>query len=336
MTNTTNAQIGISHATPRVWHVVDVRLQLENEDSGGVAIAQEAIEYALMEAGALGTEINALQTPPLSNVNRPTELAPENYVENYKDAAGLISGYFADAPDDERLREKIKEAMRIYNVRDAVLRSVEQREIVNRDWLVEWKANWHPVIAEPFIIAPSWSDVEALMHDENRYLIRIEPGMAFGTGTHETTRLCLEVIGRYARQIKPDFNSFLDVGCGTGILAIAAAKINPNAHIEACDTDAEAVKIAIENARLNNVAQHINFQVGSATDETASADFVCANLTADVITPLLPTLVKLTCGRLVLSGILVEQTATIEIRLKELGVLRSEILQSGEWVAFIV
>jgi ribosomal protein L11 methyltransferase len=155
--------------------------------------------------------------------------------------------------------------------------------------------------------------------------------MAFGTGTHETTRLCLLAIEKYFAG-----GSFLDVGTGTGILAIAAAKLFPGAHIKACDTDAEAVAIARENARLNGV-EKINFRVGTIGEVSASADFVCANLTADVIIAILPLLVSVTCGQLVLSGILDTQAEAVRARLLECGVSEPrEIMQDGEWVAFVV
>ena len=91
--------------------------------------------------------------------------------------------------------------------------------------------------------------------------IRIEPGMAFGTGTHETTRLCLAALEKYFQG-----GSLLDVGTGTGILAIAAAKLFPEARVTACDTDAKAVEIARENARLNEVSNQVTFTVGTVDD----------------------------------------------------------------------
>ena len=157
------------------------------------------------------------------------------------------------------------------------------------------------------------------------------PGMAFGTGTHETTRLCLRAIEKYFPG-----GSFLDVGTGTGILAIAAAKMFARARIECCDTDAEAIEIAKDNARLNQVADRITFRVGSVGDDTASADLVCANLTATVIVELLPALLGATCGRLVLAGILDSQTEMVQSRLFELGATVLERNQDGEWIALVV
>src|SRR5678809_1536296 len=120
------------------------------------------------------------------------------------------------------------------------------------------KKNWQPVIVGRFVIAPPWSE---LHQDPNQLVIRIEPGMAFGTGTHETTRLCLDAIQKHYSG-----GSFLDVGTGTGILAIAAAKLSTEARIEACDTDETAIAIARENAELNLVAENINFWIGSIDD----------------------------------------------------------------------
>jgi ribosomal protein L11 methyltransferase len=157
--------------------------------------------------------------------------------------------------------------------------------------------------------------------------------MAFGTGTHETTRLCLAAIEKYFAG-----RSFLDVGTGTGILAIAAAKLYTHAHIEACDTDAEALKIARENAHLNGVAvEQIAFHVGTVDEGTSSAECVCANLTADVMAPLLPALINVTCERLILSGMLDHQTEFMLARLREHGIAEPlEILTDGEWAAVVV
>ena len=269
--------------------------------------AGEAVEYALMEAGALGTE---------------TGEAQNGYLR--------VTAYFDQVPNRERVRAELAEAFRIYQLQSSSVSEMTVREVADHDWLGEWKKSWQPVeVGERFIIAPPWSEIP---DKHNRLVIRIEPGMAFGTGTHETTRLCLMAIEKYFAG-----GSFLDVGTGTGILAIAAAKLFPDAHIEACDTDAEAVAIASENARLNGVAERIIFRVGTVEETTASADLVCANLTADVIATLLPSLVSVTCWHLVLSGILETQADAVRERLRECGVSNPcGTLQDGEWIALIV
>jgi ribosomal protein L11 methyltransferase len=269
-----------------VWH----ELQIEIEPA-----AREAVEYALMEAGALGT------------------------VSDTADRS--ITGYFAEVPNREFIRSELLEALRIYELPSSSVRDMNLRELANRDWLEEWKKTWQPVEVGRFVIAPPWTDVSDA---PDRIIIRIEPGMAFGTGTHETTRLCLDAIQKHFTG-----GSFLDVGTGTGILAIAAAKMFPDARIEACDTDAEAIEIARENAAANNV--EVEFRIGSVEETTLSADLVCANLTADVILQILPNLIGVTCGKLILSGILETQVEQIVNALPE-----TEITQDGEWVAIVV
>jgi len=282
----------------RVWYALDVAIELP---------AREAVEYALMEAGALGTEFHDDVGDDVS-----------------------VTAYFSATPDRELVRAELIEALRIYDLPSSSAREMQLREIENQDWLGEWKKNWQPVEVGRFIVAPTWSEIKSV---RDRIVIRIEPGMAFGTGTHETTRLCLKAITRFFKG-----GSFLDVGTGSGILAIAAARSFPEASIDACDNDPEAIAIARENALLNEVAEQINFRVGSLDDSaTASADFVCANLTADAIAGLLPALVNASCGRLVLSGILDSQIDSVIDGLHDLGVEGNFVMmQEGEWIALVV
>lgn len=125
----------------------------------------------------------------------------------------------------------------------------------------------------------------------------------------------------------------LDVGTGTGILAIAAALMYPEAEIDACDNDPEAVSVAVENAQINHV--QIDFRLGSASDYTGSYDLVVANLTADVILSILDDLLQRCAGTLVLSGILDTQAADV-CRALEARQLHTETFSAGEWVSILV
>jgi ribosomal protein L11 methyltransferase len=282
---------------PKKWYAIDLVV----EES-----ACEAGEYGLMEAGALGTE-----------------------TKDARNNALLVSGYFDDHPNREFVRSKLAEALRVYNVPSSSVRQMDLREVPDEDWLAEWKKGWKPIETGHFIIAPPWNDRAV---GDNQILITIEPGMAFGTGTHETTRLCLLAIERYYED-----GSFLDVGTGTGILAIAAAKLSSDARVEACDTDSEAIAIAKENAQLNGVGERITFHTGTINDSTPSSDFVCANLTADVIVDLMPALLGVTCCRLVLSGILESQVTPVVERALACGSSNPiEIANDGEWSAIIL
>ncbi len=280
-----------------------------------VSEASEAVEFALNELDALGTEINNL------GKDKPKEIL-------------LVAGYFNKKPNDENLRKQINEALRIYNFQSDAVKKIEWREIENADWLAEWKKHWKPTETEKFIIAPTWEKVE----NTEKIVIYIEPNMAFGTGTHETTKLCLRAIGEHFQSEM----SFLDVGTGTGILAIAADKSkvrSPKSKVRefvivGCDTDVDSIKIAKENAEFNNV-NDIEFYVGSISVETPEFDFVCANLTADVILPMLELLIKKTRKILVLSGILEKQQSLVAEKLQELGILDFKVQTDGEWISII-
>ncbi|MFN2493109.1 MAG: 50S ribosomal protein L11 methyltransferase [Pyrinomonadaceae bacterium] len=285
------------NVSQRLWYALDVDIEPK---------AREAVEYALMEAGSLGTETNEAE-----------------------EQASKVIAYFNDLPNRAAVHAELADALRLYNLPSSSVRGLKIREFADEDWMGQWKKSWQPVETGRFIVAPPWTNIEDT-HD--RIVIHIEPGMAFGTGTHETTRLCLAAIEKYFRG-----SSFLDLGTGTGILAIAAAKLFPDACIEAYDTDPAAIAIARENARLNDVEEQISFRVGSLDQTTASADIVCANLTADVIASLLPALLSVTCGHLILSGILNTQAETVRARLLEFGVTAPfETIEEGEWVAMVI
>jgi len=291
------AKVAKEEDAQKFWYVVEVDAQQE---------AQEAVEYALMEAGALGTE---------------SRVQDDHLVR--------ITAYFTNLPMREVIRAELGEALQIYGLRSSTVRDISFRELPNEDWLARWKENWQPVLVGSLVVAPSWYEVP---EDPQRILIRIDPGMAFGTGTHETTRLSLAAIQKYFAG-----GSFLDIGTGTGILAIAAAKLFPEARVVACDTDAEAIRIARRNASLNGVSERISFREGTIDETTASADCVCANLTAEAISSLLPELLNVSCGHLILSGILDSQVTYLETQLQEKGVAGwSELTQDGEWVSIIL
>src|SRR5215207_3004217 len=177
------------HLSLMKWYALDVTTE---------GRAREASEYALMEAGALGTE---------------------GGVGGAEDAPEVVTAYFESPPDVEGVRAALLDALRVYGLASSDVREIRFREVEGRDWLAEWKSGWLPVFVGRFVIAPPWSEVK---ESDERLVVRVEPGMAFGTGTHETTRLCLAAIEKHF-----EGGSLLDVGTGTGILAIAAAKLHP-------------------------------------------------------------------------------------------------------------
>jgi len=290
-------------ASTHSWYSISVTVAPE---------AAEAIEYAFNSLEALGTEINHLRKKNAESVT--------------------VVGYFNELPDEEHVQDELHYALTIYGFTEETAMQVVRDKIEETDWLAEWKKHWKPSDVGAFVIAPPWSEVD----DADKIVIRIEPNMAFGTGTHETTQLCLRAIEKY---YEPG-DTFLDVGTGTGILAIAAAKLNLKSQISnfkflAIDTDVDSVSIAKENAALNGVDRSVDFQIGSLNGDTPSFDFVCANLTLDVILPILPKLVEQAAKTLVLSGILADQRSEIITALAVLEINNAEIKQAGEWISVV-
>lgn len=284
-----------------IWHALDITVE---------TAANEAVEFGLNELGAEGTEINNLGKTQTETV--------------------CVTGYFKALPNDAVVGKELNEALRIYNFAPGAIREISSREIENQDWLAEWKKHWRPTETARFIVAPTWENVAST----DKIIIRIEPSMAFGTGTHETTRLCLKAIEENYRSGE----TFLDVGTGTGILAIAAAKLRggeSQIRIAGYDTDEDSIKIAGENAGLNETGG-IEFHVGPIDENTSRFDFVCANLTIDVIVPILPLLVEKTKRVLVLSGILKEQENQIVEELKKSRLANYKIETLGMWISVAV
>jgi ribosomal protein L11 methyltransferase len=290
----------------KTWFAVDVLL---------APAAVEAVEFGLTEAGADGTEYSTLGKHEIGETVS-------------------VIGYFDEKPNLKTIETEIKSSLTIHDLPVDSITEIGLREIVNQDWLAEWKKHWRPTETVKFVVAPTWSEVEAA----DKIVLRIEPGMAFGTGTHETTRLCLQAI---EENYQPEM-SFFDVGTGTGVLAMAAAKIQgkrqkaEGKNILGCDTDVDSIKIAEENAAINGVGDEIEFYVGSISSETPSFDFVAANLTADVIVPLMPLLVEKANDFLILSGILREQQDWITGELQKLQITNFEIRVLGEWISILI
>ena len=237
-----------------------------------------------------------------------------------------VVGYFKNPPSEPEVRRVIDESLDNHSVvlQEDVAITIDS--VKDQDWLAEWKKHWKPTTAGGFVIVPPWEEVP----EGPAIPIIIEPAMAFGTGTHETTRLCLEFI---TELYKPGM-SFLDVGTGTGILSIAAAKMAGHSRAEmlAVDVDADSIEIAKENARLNSI-EGVKFQAGSIEDSTQSFDFVCANMTIDIILPMLDLLCSKSSGPLILSGILAEQEDEIRNALEGLYLDSWSRKSEGEWIA---
>ncbi len=252
------------------------------------------------------------------------------HVFNNLDVTGksVIKGYF---PEDERLsgrlvslREELLFLKELFP--DWVIAS-ESIMVKEEDWANEWKRYFKPVrIGRHFLIKPTWEDVTPLEDDR---IVEIDPGMAFGTGTHPTTSLCLEAIEDLVKEGQVVF----DIGTGSGILAVAAAKMG--ATVQAGDIDTLAVKIAHENVALNGVTDRISVKAGNLGEVfNGQADVVIANIIADVIIellPQLPTLMKQD-GIFMASGLIDTRVGEVLARLDERGLAPVHQIENSGWV----
>ena len=212
----------------------------------------------------------------------------------------------------------------------------EFQTIEATDWSETWKKNYRPIpIGEKLLIAPSWVEYDP----QGRIVIRIDPGMAFGTGTHPTTQLSLEFL---ETEVQPHL-PMIDVGCGSGILAVAALKMGAS-RVLGVDSDPEAIRVAQTNADINSVVQKLEILQGTVDavrnnkNGLQQAPLVVANIIAPVLIELLRTgLVDLITkdGGLILSGILLEQEPLVQAAALREGLQFVKRKQSGDWVALL-
>jgi ribosomal protein L11 methyltransferase len=252
-------------------------------------------------------------------------------IEVSEDSSDFITlrAYFDSPPDIARLREQILNHLKLIDLPDVALRNIAGLTIADQDWLAEWKKGYEPTeIGQRLLIAPSWKIDQ--VKNTDRVIIQIDPGMAFGTGTHETTRGCLEMLEKYWQG-----GSLLDVGTGTGILAIAGIKLHPGSRVVGFDVDPEAIEVANENAAINGVAEDIELEVNKlASFHGQEFDVVLANLTADVIESLAIDFQRVIKpqGELIVSGVLQEQGDDVLLALKNQKFALIESKPDSEWL----
>lgn len=220
------------------------------------------------------------------------------------------------------LREKLSAAGLTFDLAGNAVRE--------EDWANSWKQFYHPFpVGERLFVLPAWQTLPE--GAEGRAVLVLDPGAAFGTGNHETTRLCLELLEKHA---SPGIR-MLDVGCGSGILAIACAKLGVT-DLSAVDIDPVAVRVAKENAAENGVADVITFHCGDLAEQVSGKfDLVAANIVADVIKRLLTTLPDMmNPGAIaVFSGIIDTREAEVTEAIEKAGLTVVRVLRDRGWTA---
>jgi ribosomal protein L11 methyltransferase len=271
----------------------------------------EAVHHFLFELGATGVASEA--------------------VEGRADLAAARAGFDPAPPPDaeKRLDAFFSDLVHFFNLAGrprAVWRTVDVE-----DWAEKWKEGLKPLpVGDRLLIRPSWfKDPEA----SNRLVIEIDPGMAFGTGGHATTFLCLTLLERHLTPTR-DGARVLDLGCGSGILAMAAARLGAGS-ITAVDNDPEAVTVAQQNLAQNRLTDQVTLLCGGPEMLAGPYDLTLANLTAGTIMELAPELARLTetGGRLILSGILTDQCPAVTDALAQVDLEVVDQADREEWSA---
>lgn len=273
-----------------------------------------------------------------------------NDEEDEGTAAGPITvrAYLEVNDQLEETRQKIEESLFYLGMIQPVP-APTYRQIADQNWMEAWKQRYQPIlIGERLLILPAWLENP----DPNRIPIKIDPGMAFGTGTHPTTQLCLELMERSFDDRPPTTDdgkssvvrrpsSVIDVGCGSGILSIAALKLGAGKAL-GVDVDIESIKNSRANADLNGIGDELILGQGSVTEVLAgqfgikSAPLVMANILAPVLIRLfdagLADLIE-PKGEIILSGILDHQMENVVEAGQAKGLKRGEVRQIKDWVA---
>lgn len=327
--------------------------------------AADAIIEKLIILGAYGIssqdpcEIKAILDSPDS-----LTYADEGYVDSLGEDV-IIKGYFAEFPDGVRLGIKYDENENFFPtdvlyhfnkdlkcsvdelmgfIQDAIndvsqfldigRGSLAMKYIADEDWANCWKKYFHPMkISDRIIIAPSW---EAYEGEGKEKIVLLDPGSAFGTGSHATTAMCAEFLDREMAVREASELKILDLGCGSGILSVIAAKLGAKS-IDAVDLDEMAVNVAYENCIKNEVAEFVNCIKGEAADLKGNKyDIIVANIIADVIVAIAAQVKELLKddGVFITSGIIDTKKQKVCDKYLELGFGLEKETEKEEWIAY--
>lgn len=247
-----------------------------------------------------------------------------------------VYGYIIIDEHLEENRRKCEEALwHLHTIRE--LPAPVYKEIMDENWMAAWKDHYHPIpIGKKLLILPAWIEQE----DMSRVAVKIDPSMAFGTGTHPSTQLCLELVEDYTRAGE----AVIDIGCGSGILSIAAVKMGASRAL-GVDIDAASIKATHENGAANGVDELIETGIGSVSEIKSGAfslrhaPVVLANILAPILRRLFDAgMADLVSpgGVIILAGILAEQGESVRQAGEAKGLQFVEQRQSGDWVALVM
>lgn len=261
-------------------------------------------------------------------------LAEEAYkdLEMISTTEGTLKVFLTSKPDDlDLILKQENELLKSRGLTDSELGSWDYiiSNKPNEDWSRKWKEKWTITrVSDRIVIVPDWLEYK---DKPNEVVIRLEPGCAFGTGTHQTTQLCMNAIEKYMHK----GDRVADIGMGSGILAICAKKFGAS-FVYGCDNDETVIDVAKENALKNNV--ECTFELNTADKITGRFDFVCANILHNVLAEIMGDLKNImnSGAIMVLSGILDEKKPVVLEAVKKWNLELIEEAHQDQWVALIV
>jgi len=295
--------------------------------------ASEIVESILLDYGSTGVAIEdptTLEENLHDDFGTIVELSPTDYPEVGVVVKGYINELNFDDETFNRFKDELVQLGKNINIGEFF--KIETTTIQDSDWENSWKDYFDILnIGEKFVIVPTWREYE---NEEDKYVINIDPGMAFGTGGHETTSLCIKNLEKY---VKPHDN-VIDVGCGSGILSIAASYLT-DGNLKAVDLDKLAVDVSRENFALNNLENRIEVEEASLlTKETKKYDVIVANILAHIIELMLEDAYKLLedSGYFITSGIIKDKKDELLEKMLKQGFKLVEETSDNEWYSFVV
>ena len=297
---------------------------------------EDIVISTLADVGVEGVEIE--DKVPLTESDKKqmfVDILPDGPAD---DGIAYLNFYVEEDQDPQPLLDRVKEALEELRMfMDIGECTITESQTEDKDWINNWKQYFHQFYVDDILIIPSWEEVKA--EDQDKMIIHIDPGTAFGTGMHETTQLCMRQLKKYVNKD----TQILDVGTGSGILSIAALKLGA-AHAVGTDLDPCAISAVKENLEANDVpTTDRDMILGNIIDDKQvqdevgyeKYDIVVANILADVLIPLTPVILhQMKKGGLyITSGIIDDKEESVVAAVKAAGLEIVEITHQGEWVS---
>lgn len=298
--------------------------------------AEDIVICTLAEVGVEGAEI--LDKKPLTEEDKEqmfVDIMPEGPED---DGIAYLNFYLEEDADKEEILKNVRAALEeLKSFMDIGEGTIEESETEDKDWINNWKEYFHQFYVDDILIVPSWEEVKE--EDQDKMILHIDPGTAFGTGMHETTQLVIRQLKKY---VTPD-TELLDVGTGSGILGIVSLKLGAK-HVVGTDLDPCAVPAVAENKEANQIPDEaFDMMIGNIIDDKEvqdkvgyeKYDIVAANILADVLVPLTPVIVnQMKKGAYyITSGILDVKEEVVVQAVKKAGLTLVEVTHQGEWVS---